>query len=100
MRAAQQPTAVRMVVQLTEDELLAHFERHEARIAELIESRLMPANDGPLDRQGAANWLHVSLAKLDQLVRNEGVPFYRVGDCKRFFIADLETWVRAQKKVA
>ena len=94
---APQPAASRLLVTLTEAELLAHLERTEQRIAELLESR--PANtvDGPLDRAGAAAWLGCSLAKLDLLIRNEGLPHCWLGDCKRFFRSDLEQFVRARK---
>ena len=99
MRPAQLSSA-RLLVQLSEQEFIALLEHQEQRIAELLAERSTPANDGPLDRQGAANWLHVSLAKLDGLIRNDGLPFFWVGDCKRFFRSDLEQFVRARKAAA
>jgi excisionase family DNA binding protein len=52
-----------------------------------------------LDRAGAAALLGVSLSKLDGLARAETdpLPFYRVGDVRRFLRADLLEWVRAHR---
>jgi hypothetical protein len=100
MQTAIKSYNTRLLVQLTEPELDTRFERLERRLLERVDNLPVAANDGPLDRAGAAKWLCVSMAKLDLLVRNEALPFFWLGDTKRFFRADLETYVRARKAKA
>jgi len=68
-------------------------------MAEIADTSRRPADDGPLDRTGAAQWLKISLAKLDQLCRRETdpLPYFLCGDSRRFFRGDLGDWVRRQR---
>lgn len=50
------------------------------------------------DREGAAQYLRVSLAKLDALCRREAdpIPFRLVGDTRRFDVGELRAWFGRQ----
>jgi hypothetical protein len=70
-------------------------------LATLIDERLAaaltnsPAPVAPLDRAGAAQYLKVSLAKLDSLCRDPKRPlkFHRCGDAKRFYVDELKEFL-------
>ena len=96
-RSKHDTTDTRLLVQMTAAELDEMLERRERRVIELLDELPRARSDGPLDRAGAAAWLGCSLAKLDQLIRTDGLPFHWLGDCKRFFRSDLEAFVRARK---
>lgn len=73
------------------------------QLAELVRSaaldavaEMSPGNAPPsevMTRAEAAGFLRVSLATLDRLVREDGLPFHRVGDCKRFTRGELLEWL-------
>ncbi|HVU05223.1 MAG TPA: hypothetical protein VHE30_25920 [Polyangiaceae bacterium] len=49
------------------------------------------------DRAGIAKKLCTSVANVDKLC-NAGMPFSRLGDVKRFDLADVVAWVKSQPK--
>jgi excisionase family DNA binding protein len=61
---------------------------------EYLAQREHPSSDGLLDRAGAARYLRVSLAQLDKLTRTQGLPYHRVGDCRRFVRAEVLAWMQ------
>lgn len=48
-----------------------------------------------LDRAGIARELGCSVAKIDRLC-NEGMPFVRLGDTKRFRVQAVLKWLEAR----
>jgi hypothetical protein len=67
-------------------------------LAEFENGRPANANDGLLDRAGAAKFLDVSTAQIDKLCREQALPFRRCGDVKRFDRDELRAWWKAQGK--
>ncbi len=74
------------------DEIIA------ARLEEFLEGSTKPVDNGYLDRAGVAKFLDVSTAQIDKLARDQGLPFHRVGDVKRFDREEIRQWVKAQGK--
>jgi hypothetical protein len=72
------------------DEIIA------ARLEEFLEGAPKPVDDGYMDRAGAAKFLDLSTAQIDKLCRDDGLPFFRVGDVKRFDKQLIRKWVEAQ----
>jgi len=91
--------AVRRLIDLTEADLA---ELVDARLEAFLdgEPKAANANDGALDRAGAAGFLAISLSKLDVLCRREvdPLPFYMCADSRRFLKEDLVAWLRRQSK--
>jgi hypothetical protein len=52
-----------------------------------------PATD-LLDRAGAAQFLHVSLAQLDKLIRETSLPWHWLAESKRFDRRELLDWLK------
>lgn len=72
-------------------------------VADVIEEFIegMPkrqVDDSYLDRSGAAQFLNISLSKLDALCREGGLPFHMVGDSRRFDREEIRGWARKQDK--
>lgn len=65
-------------------------------VSELEDGRPAAANDGFLDRAGAAKFLSISTAQIDKLIRERNLPFHRVGDVKRFDRDEIRAWVKGQ----
>jgi predicted DNA-binding transcriptional regulator AlpA len=58
-----------------------------------------PRNDAEplqLNRSEASQFLGISLPQLDRLVREQGLPYSVVGDCKRFDPRELKQWAKAR----
>ena len=72
------------------DEMLA------ARLEEFLDGAPKPVDDGFIDRAGIAKFLDLSTAQIDKLARDQGLPYHRVGDVKRFDRAEVRAWVKAQ----
>ena len=69
----------------------------DARLALFLEGGVQrPGDDSLLDRAGAAQFLKCSTAQIDLLCREQGLPFRRCGDVKRFDREEIRAWWKAQ----
>lgn len=89
----------RRVIDVSLAEMVEVF---DARIAAFLEGGTRPANeadDGAIDRAGAARFLKISLSTLDLLCRRPDDPirFHLVGDSRRFLKDELRAWLLAQE---
>ena len=69
-----------------------------AELAAVLEGAAPENDDALLDRTGAAKFLRVSVAQVDKFCREKGMPFHRLGDCKRFTKEELLAWLKAGGK--
>jgi len=71
-------------------------EMFAARIEEFLEGAPKTVDDGYMDRSAVAKFLDLSPGQIDKLCRDQGLPFHRVGDVKRFCKKAIRLWVEAQ----
>lgn len=92
--------AARRIIDLTE----AEFDSKLAQLAQALEptGREGPDPDRALTRKDAAAFLAVSLTTLDLLSRRarDPLPYYVVGESRRYARRDLLAWLRRQTEVA
>lgn len=68
----------------------------DAAAEALAELEVAGEADGEvMTRADCARFLRCSLPTLDRLVRNEGLPFHPLGDCRRFLRSEVLEWLRA-----
>lgn len=96
MRNAATDNKTQRVIDLSTEQLTALIDE---RLAEFLSSPPTASPPGPLDRAGAAQYLRISLAKLDSLCRRpeRPLPFRRCGDTKRFWPDELRAWLDGEE---
>jgi len=82
----------RLAVTLDETELQ---ELIRNAVADLVTAPSTAPPPEVLSRTEAAHLFRCSLATIDRLCRDDGLPHYRLGDCRRFLRSDLLAWLRA-----
>jgi hypothetical protein len=98
--ATRAPMA-RRLIDLTEDE----FDAKLTALAVALDgegSAVAPDPERAMARITAAEFLDISLSKLDLLSRRERdpLPYYVVGESRRYLRPDVVAWVRRQREVA
>jgi excisionase family DNA binding protein len=51
-------------------------------------------SEGLMNINGASIYLKLSIRKLRELIKDNEIPFVRIGGCIRFIKEDLDRWVK------
>jgi excisionase family DNA binding protein len=84
------------IIDLTVGELRALLAKEREATVEQVAAVLGQATR-LLDREGCAQFLNCSSRQVDRLVKEEGLPCYRVGESPRFEIPELLKWLRERE---
>ena len=50
-----------------------------------------------LDKKQLSNYLGISIGKIDNLIKNKNIGYYKIGKSVRFKVEDINDWITKYK---